>query len=126
MNITILDDYASAVRGLQCFSSLAGHEVTIWNDYTNDVNVLAERLKDTEILVLLRERTAVRAPLRRPGWAGDASPSYRGVSTSTRTVEKLGSAAPCRRAPALVSWRRYDTTSAVIRSPGSSVGTPGG
>ncbi len=63
MNITILDDYASAVRGLQCFSSLAGHEVTIWNDYTNDVNVLAERLKDTEILVLLRERTAVRAPL---------------------------------------------------------------
>ncbi len=63
MNITILDDYANAVRGLPCFSKLAVHHVTIWNDCTRDVDVLAERLRDTEILVLLRERTAIRAPL---------------------------------------------------------------
>jgi D-3-phosphoglycerate dehydrogenase len=63
MNITILDDYANAVRSLPCFSSLAGHDVTVWSDYTKDQDVLAERLKDTEILVLLRERTAIRAPL---------------------------------------------------------------
>ncbi|OGA40912.1 MAG: 3-phosphoglycerate dehydrogenase [Betaproteobacteria bacterium RIFCSPLOWO2_12_FULL_62_13] len=63
MNITILDDYQNAVRTLACFSRLAGHDVTIWNDHTKDVEVLAERLKDTEALALIRERTPIRAPL---------------------------------------------------------------
>jgi D-3-phosphoglycerate dehydrogenase len=63
MKITILDDYANAVRALPSFSLIAQHDVTVWNDHTDDVDVLAERLKDTEILVLLRERTAIRAPL---------------------------------------------------------------
>jgi len=51
MNITILDDYQDAVRTLACFSKLAGHRVTIWNDHTTDVDVLAGRLRDTEALV---------------------------------------------------------------------------
>ncbi len=63
MNITILDDYQDAVRTLECFSRLAGHSVTIWNDHTTDIDVLAGRLKDTEALVLIRERTPIRAPL---------------------------------------------------------------
>ncbi len=63
MNITILDDYQNVVRSLNAFGKLAGHNVTIWNDHTKDVNVLAERLKDTEALVLIRERTPIRAPL---------------------------------------------------------------
>lgn len=63
MNITILDDYQNVVRTLDCFSKVAGHNVTIWNDHTKDVNVLAERLKDTEALALIRERTPIRAPL---------------------------------------------------------------
>ena len=63
MNITILDDYHDTVRTLACFSKLAGHNVTIWNDHTKDVDTLAERLKDTEALVLIRERTPIRAPL---------------------------------------------------------------
>ncbi len=63
MNITILDDYHDTVRTLACFSKLAGHNVQIWNDHTKDVDVLARRLKDTEALVLIRERTPVRAPL---------------------------------------------------------------
>ena len=42
---------------------LEGHDVTIWNDHVQDVDVLAERLRDTEVLVLIRERTEVRAPL---------------------------------------------------------------
>jgi D-3-phosphoglycerate dehydrogenase / 2-oxoglutarate reductase len=37
--------------------------VTIWNDHTKDVDTLAQRLKDTESLVLIRERTPIRAPL---------------------------------------------------------------
>jgi D-3-phosphoglycerate dehydrogenase len=63
MNITILDDYQDVVRTLRCFSKLEGHNVTIWNDHTKDVEVLAQRLKDTEALVLIRERTPIRAPL---------------------------------------------------------------
>ncbi|MDB5904957.1 MAG: 3-phosphoglycerate dehydrogenase [Betaproteobacteria bacterium] len=63
MKITILDDYQNVVRSLDSFKKLEGHDVTVWNDHTKDVDVLAERLKDTEALVLIRERTPIRAPL---------------------------------------------------------------
>ena len=63
MKITILDDYQNVVRTLKCFSRLAGHDVTIWNDHTKDNDTLAKRLKDTEALVLIRERTPIRTPL---------------------------------------------------------------
>jgi D-3-phosphoglycerate dehydrogenase len=63
VKITILDDYFDTVRTLPCFAKLAGHEVTVWNDHVQDVDKLAERLKDTEILVLIRERTQIRTPL---------------------------------------------------------------
>jgi D-3-phosphoglycerate dehydrogenase len=63
MKIAILDDYFDTVRGLSCFAKLAGHDVTVWNDHTQDTDILAERLKDTEVLVLIRERTKIRTPL---------------------------------------------------------------
>jgi D-3-phosphoglycerate dehydrogenase len=63
MNITILDDYFDTLRTLPCFARLQGHAVTIWNDHVDDVDALAARLADTEALVLIRERTAIRAPL---------------------------------------------------------------
>ena len=63
MKISILDDYQNVVRTLSSFSKLAGHDVTIWNDHTKDTDTLAQRLKDTEALVLIRERTPIRAPL---------------------------------------------------------------
>jgi len=63
MKISVLDDYHDTVRTLQCFSKLAGHDVTIWNDHVQDTDTLAERLSDTEVLVLIRERTKIRAPL---------------------------------------------------------------
>ena len=63
MKITILDDYFDTVRTLPCFAKLAGHAVTVWNDHVQEVDALAERLKDTEALVLIRERTQIRAPL---------------------------------------------------------------
>ncbi len=63
MNITILDDFHDTVRTLRCYSKLAGHNVKIWNEHTKDVDILAERLKDTEALVLIRERTPVKAAL---------------------------------------------------------------
>jgi len=42
---------------------LAGHDVTIWNDHVQDVDTLAHRLRHTEALVLIRERTRIEAPL---------------------------------------------------------------
>ena len=63
MNITILDDYHDTLRTLACFGKLTGHDVTIWNDHVQDVDALAERLKETEALVLIRERTKIRGPL---------------------------------------------------------------
>jgi D-3-phosphoglycerate dehydrogenase / 2-oxoglutarate reductase len=63
VKISILDDYFDTLRTLQCFRKLKGNDVTIWNDHVQDVEVLAERLRDTEVLVLIRERTQIRAPL---------------------------------------------------------------
>lgn len=63
MKIAILDDYHDTLRTLACFQKLKGHDVTIWNDHVQDTGALAERLKDTECLVLIRERTKIRAPL---------------------------------------------------------------
>lgn len=63
MKISILDDYHDTLRTLDCFRKLDGHEVAIWNDHVQDVDALAERLRDTEVLVLIRERTKIRAPL---------------------------------------------------------------
>jgi len=63
MNVTILDDYHDTVRMLPCFTKLADHKVTIWNDHVQDDDGLAERLAETDVLVLIRERTKIRAPL---------------------------------------------------------------
>ncbi len=63
MKISILDDYHDTLRTLACFSLLTGNEVKIWNDHVQDTDALAERLKDAEALVLIRERTKIQAPL---------------------------------------------------------------
>jgi D-3-phosphoglycerate dehydrogenase / 2-oxoglutarate reductase len=63
MKISILDDYFDTLRTLSCFQKLKGHDVVIWNDHVQDTDALAARLKDTECLVLFRERTKVQAPL---------------------------------------------------------------
>ena len=63
MKISILDDYFDTLRHLPCFKKIAEHDVTIWNDHVQDRDILAERLKDTEVLVLIRERTQIRADL---------------------------------------------------------------
>jgi D-3-phosphoglycerate dehydrogenase len=63
MKITILDDYFDTLRTLPCFAKLDGHDITVWNDHVQDVEVLAGRLAETEVLVLFRERTKIRTPL---------------------------------------------------------------
>jgi D-3-phosphoglycerate dehydrogenase len=65
MKVSILDDYHDTLRTLDCFGRLSAHEVEIWNDHVQDDDALAERLRETEALVLIRERTEIRAPLLR-------------------------------------------------------------
>ncbi len=62
MKISILDDYRDTVRTLACFAGIAGDDVTIWNDHVQDVEALAERLRDAQVLALIRERTQIRMP----------------------------------------------------------------
>ncbi len=63
MQVTILDDYTNTVRSLSSFKKLEGHQVQVWNDHVQDDGPLCERLKDTEALVLIRERVQIRASL---------------------------------------------------------------
>nr|WP_314623127.1 D-2-hydroxyacid dehydrogenase family protein [uncultured Noviherbaspirillum sp.] len=63
MKIAILDDYQDAVRSLHCYGKLAGHDVTIWHDHVEDIDLLAKRLAETEVLVLIRERMPIGAEL---------------------------------------------------------------
>jgi len=63
VKISILDDYYDTIRTLPAFAKIAHHDVTIYNDHEQDNDILAERLADTEALVLIRERTKIRTPL---------------------------------------------------------------
>jgi D-3-phosphoglycerate dehydrogenase len=63
MKIAILDDTFDTLRTLPCFRKLDGHDVRVWTDHVEDLDTLAERLKGAEVLVLIRERTAIREAL---------------------------------------------------------------
>lgn len=63
MKVHILDDWFDTLRNLPSYPRLNGHDVTIWTDHTEDVDVLADRLRDADCLVLFRERTPVTAAL---------------------------------------------------------------
>lgn len=63
MKIVIPDDYQGAVRGLDSFARVAGHDVTIYHDTVKDLDALVERFQDAEALVLIRERTVITEPL---------------------------------------------------------------
>lgn len=59
MKIAILDDYQNAVKELNCFQMLKDHDVMILTETEKNPDRLAEKLKDAEILVLIRERTKI-------------------------------------------------------------------
>ena len=102
MNISILDDYHDTLRSLPCFSVLAGHDVTIWNDHVQDVDTLAYRLRHTEALVLIRERTRIDAPLL------ERLPQLRLISQ--RSVYPHIDIAACTRLGVIVSSSQHADT----------------
>lgn len=63
MKITILDDYQNVVKDLKCFDTIKNQEVEIINYTEKNIDKLAELLSETEILILIRERTSVSAEL---------------------------------------------------------------
>ena len=59
MKIAILDDYQDAVRKLQCYKLLDGHDVKVFTNSARGLGQLAIRLAPYDALVLIRERTAL-------------------------------------------------------------------
>jgi D-3-phosphoglycerate dehydrogenase len=57
MNIIILDDYQDVVRKLKCASRLDSYNAKVFTNTVKGIGQLSVRLKDADILVLIRERT---------------------------------------------------------------------
>ena len=57
MNIIILDDYQDAVRKLRCASVLEPFNAKVFTNTVKGIGQLSVRLRDAEVLVLIRERT---------------------------------------------------------------------
>ncbi len=57
MNIIILDDYQDAVRKLKCAARLEPYNAKVFTNTVKGIGQLSVRLRDAEILVLIRERT---------------------------------------------------------------------
>ncbi len=57
MNIVILDDYQDAVRKLNCAAKLENYPAKVYTNTVKGLGQLAVRLRDVEIVVLIRERT---------------------------------------------------------------------
>ena len=57
MNIIILDDYQDAVRKLKCASILERYNAKVFTNTVKGIGQLSVRLRDAEVLVLIRERT---------------------------------------------------------------------
>lgn len=59
MNIVILDDYQDAVRKLACAAKLEAYPAKVYTNTVKGIGQLSVRLKDAEVLVLIRERTVL-------------------------------------------------------------------
>lgn len=63
MNIVILDDYQDAVRKLRCAEKLEAYPAKVFTNTVKGVGQLSIRLRDADVLVLIRERTVITRQL---------------------------------------------------------------
>jgi len=63
MNIVILDDYQDVVRKLPCASKLEAYPAKVYTNTVKGLGQLSVRLKDADIVVLIRERTHISRAL---------------------------------------------------------------
>ena len=108
LRIAIPDDYQNCVRSLACFSKLAGHQVTVFNDTLHDDAALAERLQNFDALVLTRERTAISAALLA------RLPQLRIISQTGKVADHIDIAACTARGVAVVDGRGSGSATAEL------------
>lgn len=63
MNIVILDDYQDTVRKLQCASKLEAYPAKVYTNTVKGIGQLSIRLRDADVIVLIRERTHITRQL---------------------------------------------------------------
>jgi len=63
MNIVILDDYQDAVRKLECAAKLEAFPAKVYTNTVKGLGQLSIRLKDADVIVLVRERTHITRAL---------------------------------------------------------------
>ena len=63
MNIVILDDYQDAVRKLNCAGRLDAYSAKVYTNTVKGIGQLSVRLKDADVIVLIRERTHINRQL---------------------------------------------------------------
>ena len=110
MNIIILDDYQDAVRKLQCASKLEHLNAKVFTNTVKGIGQLSIRLRDAEVLVLIRERTAFprqlleKLPkLRLIAQTGRAGPHI-DIETCTRLGIAVAEGVGSPVAPAELTW----------------------
>lgn len=63
MNIVILDDYQDAVRKLACATKLDAYPAKVYTNTVKGIGQLSVRLRDADVIVLIRERTHITRAL---------------------------------------------------------------
>jgi D-3-phosphoglycerate dehydrogenase len=63
MNIVILDDYQDAVRKLRCATKLDAYPAKVYTNSIKGLGQLSVRLRDADVVVLIRERTHITRQL---------------------------------------------------------------
>ncbi len=110
MNIIILDDYQDAVRKLKCASILEQLNAKVFTNTVKGIGQLSVRLRDAEVLVLIRERTHFpkqlleKLPkLRLISQTGRVGPHI-DIETCTRLGIAVAEGAGSPVAPAELTW----------------------
>jgi D-3-phosphoglycerate dehydrogenase len=110
MNIIILDDYQDAVRKLKCAAKLDGYNAKVFTNTVKGIGQLSVRLRDAEVLVLIRERTQFprqlleKLPkLRLISQTGRAGPHI-DIDTCTRLGIAVAEGVGSPVAPAELTW----------------------
>lgn len=63
MNIVILDDYQDAIRKLECAAKLESYPAKVYTNTVKGIGQLSIRLKDADVIVLIRDRSHVTRQL---------------------------------------------------------------
>jgi hypothetical protein len=68
MKLAILDDTYGVVRTLPSARLIGAYELSVWQDHTKEVALMAQLLADTEVFMLLRERTPILRAAASAAW----------------------------------------------------------